>query len=240
MKPYIIIPKSITNGLKDVEIGTAGGYLVVLDAPALANITVKLNDQNNDPIPLEKFQGIEAKGVTKVFVSADAVAGGIIKLAQAKTAEDFRILTQISQVDINSLGGYDQNALDQLTAAFSASLPAVLDKVVDKYDLPQNHRASTNAGTLTILFDFYADCDKMTVRMFCYNTSPDTLYWGNVVAYYDSEIVANASVKTFTDQPYIEFTIENCRGKHLVISGISGNGTFTKVGCMLSLYTLKA
>lgn len=103
MKNYNVINLSIENGLNTVPIGTAGGYISVLEAPTNANIRIHLNDQMADGIPLKAYHSIEAENINKIFVSADAVSGGTIKILQASQSKDFKLIMPASNVNVDTI-----------------------------------------------------------------------------------------------------------------------------------------
>jgi hypothetical protein len=103
MKNYNIFKLSIDNGLKSLQVGTAGDYILLLSAPALANVSIQLNENTADKIPLKAYHAINAKDTDTIFVSADAVAGETITLAQAPTSGDFQMITPASDVNIGTV-----------------------------------------------------------------------------------------------------------------------------------------
>lgn len=103
LKNYNIINLSIENALTAVPAGTAGGYIALLDAPTNANVRIHLNEQMADGIPLKPYHAIEANGIEKIFISANAVAGGTIKIIQAVLSKDFRMVTPASDVNVDTI-----------------------------------------------------------------------------------------------------------------------------------------
>lgn len=239
MKPYNIIKKSIENGLSDVELGTAGGYIIVLDAPVSANVTIKLNEQNSDGIPLEKYQSIEAEGVTKVYLSADAVAGGVVVIAQAKTAKDFKINPQISKVDIDSIGAYDPMAIAQLDGMLSP-LIALITKAADKYNDPILTTGDSASTSNTAILNKTLSCDKIRLQI----TSLCT--WGNegIVKVYaevgGKVVLSHTWNSTWQSGANPQIELEGVRGKTLKIYVQVSNATNHRGGYALEEFTLKA
>jgi len=121
MKNYNIIPLSIDKALDRYPIGTAGGYIRLLDAPSAANVKIHLNDSNADGIPLKPYHAIEASDIDKIYISCDAVPGETVTIVQAATANDFRMITPASDVKLSSLEAYESLALSQL------------DKIINPY-----------------------------------------------------------------------------------------------------------
>ncbi len=150
-KNYNLIPLSIENGLNAVQIGTAGGYIRLLDAPATANVEIHLNEKNADPIPLKVYHAIEATNIERIYVTCNAVAGGVIKIVQANTAADFRMITPASDVKLSTLGGYETTALEQL------------DKIINPYQKPISTNGGGELTTLTTVFSKTVTCDKIKV-----------------------------------------------------------------------------
>lgn len=123
---YNIVPLDATNGLKDLAISSSKNYIILLDAPAGAAVTIKLNSQNADEIPLSENFAIEAQGVQNIYVSCNAVAGQIL-IGTAATAEEFKIITapQVKEIDtINYIAdSFAPNNAAQVTINAGANFP---------------------------------------------------------------------------------------------------------------------
>lgn len=113
-KNYNTIRLSIDKGLSDVKCGTAGDYVMLLDAPAIANVRVKLNDQSSDEIPLKTYHSIEAKGIDVIYVSADAIENETITIVQAKSSNEFKMITPASDVNLKEVSSFSDFAVSQL------------------------------------------------------------------------------------------------------------------------------
>lgn len=96
MIPYNIADISITNGLKNHPLVSGMDYLILLEAPAGADIRVKLNDNTAKEIPLKENYAIKSKNVNNIYIMANEIDGGMIKIGQSNTVEDFEILTSPS------------------------------------------------------------------------------------------------------------------------------------------------
>ena len=152
-KNYNLIPLSIDQGLNRVPIGTAGGYIRLLEAPADANVQIHLNEQNADGIPLKTYHAIEATNIEKVFVSCNAIAGESITVVQANTAKDFKMVTPASDVKLSSLGSYESVALDQL------------DKLINPYIHTKLNSGTASNSSATTIFSKTLSCDMIKVYL---------------------------------------------------------------------------
>jgi hypothetical protein len=150
-KNYNLIPLSIDQGLNRVPIGTAGGYIRLLEAPAAANVQIHLNEQNADGIPLKTYHAIEATNIEKIFVSCNAVPGEKITVVQANTAKDFKMVTPASDVKLSSLGSYESVALDQL------------DKIINPYNLLTKYSGDYVQTSETTVLSKTLQCDKLKI-----------------------------------------------------------------------------
>lgn len=156
-KNYNIIPLSIDQGLDHVPVGTAGGYIRLLEAPASANVLIHLNDRNADGIPLKTYHAIEATNIEKIFVTCNALAGEQIKIVQANTSEDFKMVTPASDVKLSSLGSYESLALSQL------------DKIINPYNHPIVTQGYSNASGALVQFSktTLSDMIKFNISINC-------------------------------------------------------------------------
>lgn len=99
MKAYNIITLDISNGLEKYECGTGGGYIVLISADPRANVSIALNDNDADDIPVKPYHGITASNVTKLYVSCNAVLGEKIKILQASSIKEVALLYTSSPTD---------------------------------------------------------------------------------------------------------------------------------------------
>jgi len=113
-KNYNMITLSINTGLNRVQIGTAGGYIKLLDAPTSANVLIHLNEQNADGIPLKAYHAIEATNIEKIYVSCNAVPGSTITIVQANSSTDFRMITPASDISLDNLGDFSDTAVSKI------------------------------------------------------------------------------------------------------------------------------
>ena len=117
-----IIPLDITNGLNNHPIG-AGEYIQLIDAPALANVTVKTNNAFGHGVPLKVGHSLTAKNdVFKVFISCDPVAGEQIRFFQADAGDAFILNSPASDVNVGTI----EKIADKFRANGTAVQPAIL------------------------------------------------------------------------------------------------------------------
>ncbi len=109
-----MITLSIDASLNRVQIGTAGGYIKLLDAPTSANVFIHLNEQNADGIPLKAYHAIEATNIEKIYVSCNAVAGATITIVQANSSTDFKMITPASDISLDKLGDFSDTAVSKI------------------------------------------------------------------------------------------------------------------------------
>lgn len=107
MIDYNIVNLSIENGLKNYEIASNKNYIHLLEVPPLANVRVKLNNNMGDDIPLKENYAIKSGLIEKIYISADSVPGGTIKIGQSNSADGFEIITAPTINSIESLGSID-------------------------------------------------------------------------------------------------------------------------------------
>lgn len=101
---YNIAKLSISDGLRNHPIPNGMGYLILLSAPPLANVTVRINDNTGDEIPLSELSAISVKNVNRMFISCNSLAGETITLGQASTKSDLEIITSPQIKDIEEIG----------------------------------------------------------------------------------------------------------------------------------------
>lgn len=163
-KNYNVIPLSIDKGLDGVQVGTAGGYIRLLEAPATAEVFIHLNDKQADGIPLKVYHAIEATDIERIFVTCNAIPGETIKIVQANTAENFKMVTPASDVKLSALGSYESVALDQL------------DKIINPYVLDTVSAGTNNNTTEAVFLSKTTTADKLRVRLIASSQSISFLY----------------------------------------------------------------
>lgn len=84
---YNIVPLDIKNGLKNHEIASGFNYLILLEAPSNANVTIKINDNTADEIPLKENGSIKVKNATRIYISCDSVYDGRLLIGQAQSTD---------------------------------------------------------------------------------------------------------------------------------------------------------
>ena len=208
MTPYNIIKVDISSGKADFPIGTSGGYIALLDAPANANVSIKLNDQFGDAIPLKVTHGIEAKGVTKVYISADAVAGGVITLVQAKTSDNFKMITPAFDANVENIGGYEQAALYQL------------GKMFEPHEPPEASYASSASTTQVTLLNKTLTCDKVRITLNSGLASTTAMIRATIAGLTVIRLYSNGTNETKSDS----IEIEGVNGKVLDVAGSNAGG----------------
>ena len=228
-KNYNIIPLSIDNGLNAVQVGTAGGYIRLLEAPAAANVFIHLNESNADPIPLKVYHAIEATDIERIFVTCNAVPGETIKIVQANKAEDFKMITPASDVKLQSLGSYESVALEQL------------DKIINPYNHPSFIYGETSSSSQVTLIDKTLECDKIKVILnFGRDTHSNNRFDGLIYTHIDGNFIASCGMnENANGQPFGVFELENIRGRQLKIVGSVSGDTDCTASFTLQEYTLK-
>lgn len=212
-----IFTLDISNGLRDHEVG-AGEYLLLIDAPPLANVTVKPNSQfGATGIPLKSGHDVRSrKEVNKWFISADAVAGGTIKILMSDSDEPLTINTVPSDVNVSEIGSL---------AAFGAAALAQLDKAINPYELGVLSGGTTSFVGTTTLLNKTLTCDSFDLFLSLRNTGHIVAH-GVIVATLDGITVsiAGAYNDTYGNGVVIidRATIHNCKGKTLSIVSTIG------------------
>ncbi len=223
-KNYNVMTLSINEALNHVPFGTGGGYIKLLKAPTSANVLIHLNDSNADGIPLKAYHEIEASNIDKVFISCNAVDGETIEIVQAKTSKDFKMITPVSDIAVDEIGGYSATAL------------ALLDKVIKPYNIPTLSIAQTNNSGITTLLNKTLTSDKILINL-SYGNGDGGQYQSGIVAKLDGVLVCGqlAYASGLTNS---KTTLEDIKGKTLTIEGRTGDSTVF-VAFSLQEYTLK-
>jgi hypothetical protein len=100
---YNIVTLNLDDGQNNTPISSGMNYLLLLDAPAGANVRVRLNDNTADEIPLRENYAIKTSNINQIYISADIIPGGVIKIAQSNNSKDFEIITAPAIIDIDSI-----------------------------------------------------------------------------------------------------------------------------------------
>lgn len=207
-----IFTLDISNGLRDHEVG-AGEYLLLIDAPPLANVTVKPNSQfGATGIPLKSGHDVRSrKEVNKWFISADAVAGGTIKILMSDSDEPLTINTVPSDVNVSEIGSI---------AAFGAAALAQLDKSANPYNISSTYSVSSTVGALVTLLNKTLSCDAIDISFSCgvapQGNSPEIkiLINGAIVALQSTQNVAYESSSRVE-----HISLYGVNGKTIMITG---------------------
>ena len=179
-KNYNIIPLSIDNGLNAVQIGTAGGYIRLLEAPATAEVYIHLNEKNADPIPLKVYHAIEATGIEKIFVTCNTVAGGIIKIVQADIADKFRMITPASTISVSEIGKIgdrfrpDGTAIQQTITAGSSYTFTKSNETIIRFHSTDEVGVDLNGGGVKYpMFEEELNIDNLSSLVFYNDNASD-------------------------------------------------------------------
>ncbi len=231
-KNYNLIPLSIDKELKSVQIGTAGGYIRLLEAPAAAKVYIHLNESNADPIPLKVYHAIEATNIERIFVSCNAIPGEKITLVQANKTQDFKMVTPASDVNLAALGSYESLALSQL------------DKIINPYGIPIVTVLNDSSDTYTTIFSKTLDCDKIEITITSSRNNKNGLYMPSYTcdAIIESNCFLCANAAYDTDnrgwQSIFKASIEKSKNKKLEIKNITYDGIST-TSIIIKEYYLK-
>lgn len=230
-KNYNVIPLSIDKGLDGVQVGTAGGYIRLLEAPATAEVFIHLNDKQADGIPLKVYHAIEATDIERIFVTCNAIPGETIKIVQANTAEDFKMVTPASDVKLSALGSYESVALDQL------------DKIINPYTLSSSITATGNYTSLTTILSKTLSSNIAKIRVILLAPTEQNIN-GNIIGstslLIDGNLIATAgsAYNTGGGSTCVELEFFNVAGKTISSQEI-GYGTTYYGSITLEEYTLK-
>lgn len=229
MKTINTISLSIDTALNRVPFGTGGGYIRLLSGPTGANVKIHLNDKNADGIPLKTYHAIEASDINNVFISCNAVPGETIKIVQAKTSKDFRMITPASDVNIENIGGYESNALAQL------------DKIMNPYQAEVLTSFAVVSAINTTLFSKVLTCDKIEVNFNSGGVAKGNI--GDLYLVIDGATVFrqyrinDAIYSGEYSFPNEKAVFENVKGKTVTIHGM--NNSSNTMYSYIKEYTLK-
>jgi hypothetical protein len=95
-----VLDLDLTVAKNNQQRGVTGDFIYVYDMPAGANVVIKFNEPNNDPIPLKKGMRIQIP-FWRFFLTSDALPGGIARLAIGK---DLNFdLTQLGLINVDTI-----------------------------------------------------------------------------------------------------------------------------------------
>jgi len=225
---YNIIEKDISNGLDNVQISGGKDYLILLEAPIGANVTLKLGSNEADAIPLPTDYSIEFDKTNDIYISSDAVSGGRIKIG-------------VSDTTTGGIKIYPNPVLDQVStigevtelSSISTALNVVLDKIINPYQLPTITQGESNSTSLTTLLSKTLTCDKITLDIMggYYKNNAVCYQYGNIQAILNGKIIL-ANGGRASGGPYLstgkdgKITIENCYGQNLIINCTNSSSSF--------------
>lgn len=137
---YNVGRQSLDDGLDDFQIIAGFDYIIILEAPSNANIQLRLHSITNPQIPLFAGWQLEVKAGTEMFLSCDAVAGGVIKYGQADGNLKIQPNPTINVIDkITEVGG------------FSDALLLALGKTIHPLDFKRSYRGQGNLSSVNNL-----------------------------------------------------------------------------------------
>jgi hypothetical protein len=97
---YDWLDLDLTEAKINQQRGVTGDFIYVYDAPVSANVSIRFNEPNNDPIPLKKGMRIQIP-FWRFFLTSAALPGGIIRLAVGK---DLNFdLTQLGLINVDTI-----------------------------------------------------------------------------------------------------------------------------------------
>lgn len=209
--PYNVVDHGITNALVDLEVTQDMDYFILWDAPTNANVTVKLNSKTAKPIKLKVNNGFMAKNVSKIYVSADSVAGETIQIVQSDDVDGFELITSPTL-----------DAIDTITTLNDIGASATnLDKIINPYNEPTYTEGSSSAAADTLVLNETLTCDKIIIDVLTkYNvTTAGVSNHSAIVAFLDDVAVAYSYMSSSGAEVSSKhnFIGENVSGKVLKI-----------------------
>jgi len=215
---YNIINKSINLGLHQEPIGN-GGYIKLLEAPTSADVLIHLNDKNADGIPLKAYHSIEADNIERVYISCNAVNGETIRIAQAKTSKEFKIITPVTDIAVDEIGGYSANAL------------SLIDKVFNPFEnIPNIYHAQSDSSVYVEIFSRTFNSCKLKFFLSTDRATLDKLSNGIVYLLVNNLVVASAgghfdstSGMSHTQDSYGELILKD--GDTVLVKAVNNNQT---------------
>jgi hypothetical protein len=206
------IPKlDISNGLNNVQISSGMNYLILIDAPANANVRIRLNDSTADEIPIEEKYAIKTKDVKNIYVSADAIEGRFITFAQGNTADDFEIVTNPYISSIDDIGNVQM---------FGEQLLSKLDKIMNPFNDWVNLVTFHNTTSSSVqIFNAVCDFDELQINTnLVYLSSVGS---ASMPMYLDGDLFFYPICYSTNPDKNIQqkITVRDIRGKRLAIYG---------------------
>ena len=150
---YNVFNLSLENGLNNHAISSGKDYIILLKSPVGANVQVRLNSNQGDLIPLKENYAIKAKDIKEIFISADIVPGGTITIGQSNSVEGFEIITAPTVNEIEEIGKIN---------SFDTALLDKLDKIINPFELQEEHLIVQETNSSTIVFNKLINSDKVS------------------------------------------------------------------------------
>ncbi|PLY11385.1 MAG: hypothetical protein C0626_02105 [Arcobacter sp.] len=230
---YNMVPLSINNGLDNKKIAGSFDYIILMKAPANANVRIRLNDNTASEIPLNVNFAISAKDVTEIFVSADVVEDGAILIGQSDTIENFQILTSPVVSQIDTIGSVAE------VTGFSSALLTALDKISNPYDFKEIIKGNYNLSPFSTLLDTTLDCDRVDIILSSSNLGHSTVAYTSIYCEIDGAVVAKELISNIYSINDVVISLPNVRGMNIKVKGNSSN-TYGVIHYTLIKYDLKA
>lgn len=212
---YNIITKSLNTKLNGYQVSSlgAGNYLTLLSAPPLANVQLQLNDNTAPKIPFNEGDTLEAKGVDRVYITADIVSGGQLIFGQSNS-NDFKITPAPKVKDIEKIG--------EITS-FNALLLTALDKISNPYDLPTFSSGNSISTSYVTLLSKTLTCDKIRfILLSDTDNNPNYIHLfidGVLVDFTGWFSRGNGGSGYYPQIPFNQQILEDMNGKLLEIKG---------------------
>jgi hypothetical protein len=228
MIDYNVVDISINDGLKNYEIASNKSYIHLLSSPAGANVKIKFNSNMGDEIPLKENYAIESSEIEKIYISADSVPDGYIKLGQSNNSKGFKIITAPTINQIEELGSIN---------SFGTNLLNSLDKIINPYDFNNSIRTynNTTSESEVTLINKTLTCDLIELSLIGYDNTNLTFkarFRGFIIAYldyvpifslYGTEYSAGYVLASHSNKQ----TFKGVKGKLLTIQGQVSRDIYT-------------
>lgn len=218
-KLYNVVKLPLTDGLSNHPLPQGAEYIMLYKESIGANVSFKYNETSNDSIDIPVGTKIKTTGAETVFVTADAVAGGILTIIQAVNSDTFELFPPVIVQDIdtiNSIGGFDD------------ALLAKLGKIAEPYEDPTlTSYSTTTTGNFTV-FSLVLTCDKITVWA-CEEEGGSSSYLRGHFAL-DGVMFWSCDNNTLNATPKSDYsrTLYNVKGKTLTFVSLNTLGTGIK------------
>lgn len=228
---YNVFRHTTKYGLNNFEMPSGKDYLILLNAPIGANVSVKLHNNQGDAIPLKENYYVRARDTRHIYISCDAVEGELI-IGQSNSLNGFEIGTAPIINSINRIGEIAKvetlENIENLNKIndFDELLIKKLEIALNPYDLDNCIYQSGNFNNITptIVLNETIQHDTVEVSLtsaffpFYTGSSGNA---GTMFAYLDDEIVciSNSNISNSGDSQDGTKTaiLHNVKGKILKI-----------------------